>query len=215
MARPSNNVDQQLILAAQTLLPTTGIGSLSIRAVCAHAGVNLGMFHYHFKTKDAFVRIVLEAKYNEMFAALEMRSKGSAKAITNLRNSLNVLARFGRDNRTLLVRLIADALAGQAVAVEFLQANMPRHIAVIVALIDQAQERGELKVLPIPQVLAFIVGSVIAPILGGTVALERKFLPPAIGKAIEQTVFTDAAIAERVDMALLGLSAQKRKGTHS
>ena len=59
MPRPSRNIDQLLIAAALELLPNAGTSVLTIRQVCQHAGVNLGMFHYHFKTRDVFLRAVL------------------------------------------------------------------------------------------------------------------------------------------------------------
>lgn len=212
MVRPSRNVDQLLIEAGHELLAKTGVRGLSIRQLTEHAGVNLGMFHYHFKTKDVFVRALLEQKYNDMFANLQMKSKGNASALENLRASINVLARFARDNRLLLVRLFADAAVGESVALEFLRANMPRHIHVEIDLIKQAQKDGALRALPIPQALAFLVGAVGAPIMVGAAMSQSSFTPASVRKQLEQSVFTDAAIAERVDMALAGMAAPKKSG---
>ncbi|MBC7946203.1 MAG: TetR/AcrR family transcriptional regulator, partial [Burkholderiales bacterium] len=50
MPRPSQNTDRRLIKAARKLLPETGCSGLNLRQVAVKAGVNLGMFHYHFKT---------------------------------------------------------------------------------------------------------------------------------------------------------------------
>jgi AcrR family transcriptional regulator len=212
VVRPSRNVDQLLIQAGHELLVQTGVRGLSIRQLTEHAGVNLGMFHYHFKTKDVFVRALLEQKYNDMFVNLQMKSKGNASALENLRASINVLARFARDNRLLLVRLLADAAAGESVALDFLRANMPRHLHVEIDLIKQAQKDGVLKTLPIPQALAFLVGAVGAPIMVGTAISQTSFSHAPVRKQLEQFVFTDAAIAERVDMALAGMAAPKKSG---
>ena len=61
MSRPSRNVDALLLRAGRELYPETGAAGLSIRKVAERAGVNLGMFHYHFRTKEAFVRQLLQA----------------------------------------------------------------------------------------------------------------------------------------------------------
>lgn len=212
MPRPSRNVDQLLVEAGRTLLPQTGVRGLSIRAVSERAGVNLGMFHYHFKTKDAFVRNILQATYNEMFSSLQMTSSKGASALENLRASANLLARFGRDNRQLIVRLLGDALAGEVVAMEFLRANMPRHIEVIIRLITQAQLDGELRKIPLAQAIAFLLGSVAAPLLIGTAAMNSGLAPDAVAKQIEDAVFTNAAIAERIDMALAGMAPPGKTG---
>ncbi len=212
MPRPSRNVDQLLVEAGRTLLPQTGVRGLSIRAVSERAGVNLGMFHYHFKTKDVFVRNILEATYNEMFSSLQMTSGKGATALENLRASINLLARFGRDNRQLIVRLLGDALAAEVVAMEFLRANMPRHIEVIIRLITQAQKDGDLRQIPLAQAIAFLLGSVAAPLLIGTAAMNSGLATGAVATQIEDAVFTNAAIAERIDMALAGMAPPSKTG---
>jgi AcrR family transcriptional regulator len=212
MPRPSRNVDQLLIEAGRTLLPQTGLRRLSIRAVTERAGVNLGMFHYHFKTKDVFVRAILQQTYNDMFASLQMTAHSGISALDNLRASINLLARFGRDNRQLIVRLAGDALAGDAMAIEFLRANMPRHIEVIMQLLVQAQNEKSLRTLALPQALAFLIGGTAAPLLVGAAAIDSGFARMMVAQQLVESVFTDAAISERIDMALAGMAAPKRAG---
>ncbi len=204
MSRPSRNVDALLLTAGRELYPATGAAGLSIRKVADRAKVNLGMFHYHFRTKEQFVRQLLQAIYDEMFASLELAAS-AGPPVEALRAALNVLGRFGRDNGRLLRRLIADALAGEAVALEFLRANMPRHVRVMVALIAAAQENGTLRRMPVPQAVAFLAGSVAAPILIGGAIAERA-LVPALTLDLAAVIASDAAIAERVECALVGLA---------
>jgi AcrR family transcriptional regulator len=78
-----------------------------VRKLVEHAGVNLGMFHYHFKTKENFVRVVLERVYEEMFSELVLQVNPDAPALENLRNLLTTLGRFARKNRLLMVRLVS------------------------------------------------------------------------------------------------------------
>ena len=210
--RPSRNVDQLLIEAGHELLPQTGVRGLSIRQVTEKAGVNLGMFHYHFKTKDVFIRAILEQKYNDMFTSLETKSKSGGSAVEKLRAAVTLIAHWGRDNRVLFVRLLGDAFAGEKVALEFMQANMPRHIQVVVELVLQAQSAGELRKLPLPQAMSFLIGSVASPIVVGTAAINSGLVPPFVRDQLEQNVFTDAAIAERIDMALAGMAVTKKSG---
>ena len=72
MTRPSRNVDRLLLRAGRELFPETGVAQLSVRKVAIRAGVNPGMFHYHFGNKDLFVRQLLQELYDEMFASLEL-----------------------------------------------------------------------------------------------------------------------------------------------
>ena len=192
MTRPSRNVDRLLLRAGRELFPETGAARLSIRKVADRAGVNPGMFHYHFGAKDSFVRQVLQELYDEMFANLELAASARSPRDA-LSAALNVLGRFARDNAKLLRRLIADALSGDPLAREFLRANMPRHIGVL------------LRSMAPPQALVFLAGAVAAPILiGGTLA--EHDLVPGIAAGLPALIATDAAIAERVDCALAGLA---------
>jgi AcrR family transcriptional regulator len=158
MARPSRNVDRLLLAAGRDLFPDAGAARLSVRKVAAHAGVNLGMFHYHFRTKELFVRQLLQELYDEMFANLELAATSRAPQEA-LRAALNVLARFARDNGRLLRRLCADAFSGEPLAAEFLRANMPRHVGVILGLIVSGQRAGALKPMAPPQALCFWRGA--------------------------------------------------------
>jgi AcrR family transcriptional regulator len=205
MARPSRNVDAQLIRAGLELLPETGTAGLSLRKVAERAGANLGMFHYHFKTKDAFVRALLAALYEDMFADLELAA-GDPAPLSALRKALGVLARFARTHRQLLRRLIGDAMNGEPLAQEFLRAHLPRHVGVVLGLVAAAQRAEIVKPMPPAQAVAFLAGAVAAPILMGSALVERGLAPPAVAAAFDDAVLSDAAIDSRIDLALAGMA---------
>ncbi len=205
MPRPSQNVDQLLLDAGLKLLPQTGCAGLSVRKLADHAGVNLGMFHYHFKNKDTFIRAVLQRVYEEMFSALTLKVDAKRPVLDNLRAVVASLARFGREQQALLLRMAADAMAGEAAVVEFFRANLPRHVAVVAGLITQAQREGLLVKAPPPEMVAFLFGAVGAPVLiGGAVSAQA---PDAVIATIDRHVLSDAAVARRIDYALRGLAA--------
>jgi AcrR family transcriptional regulator len=207
MPRPSQNVDQALLDAGMALLPRHGCKALSVRQVAEHAGVNLGMFHYHFRTKDAFIRAVLQRMYESMFARLALQLRPGASPLANLAAVLRLLARFAREHAALLARLLADAAGGERVAIEFLQANLPRHAAVVARLLREAQAQGLVVRAPLPRLLAFVAGSVGAPtLLGGAAARLGK---PELAALLAQHVLSDRAIAQRVQFALRGIATAK------
>jgi AcrR family transcriptional regulator len=207
MPRPSQNIDQRLIAAGLELLPETGCRGLSARRLAEHAGVNLGMFHYHFKNKETFIRTLLDQVYEQMFAMLIIKAAESQSPLDNLRNALQVLAQFAYGNRTLLLRIVTDALAGEAVAGEFLRANIPRHIRVLADLIVDAQMQRHIVAVPVPQALAFLAGSVVAPVLLGSALVDRGVIPDFMAGAFEAGVLSEQAAAQRIDFALRGLTA--------
>jgi len=209
VTRPSRNIDQFLITTARELLPETGCKGFSIRQLTEQAGVNLGMFHYHFKTREHFLSLVLQGVYQEMFTSLTFQAHADRPPLENLRAAINVLGRFARDNRPLLRRLLADAMSGDATAQDFFRRNFPLHLGVLAELIAAGQHAGVLRKLPPLQALTFLAGAVAMPIILTTIFTEQGGVPPQVAARLDKDVLSDAAIAERVDMALLGLRAEK------
>ena len=204
--RPSRNLDRLLLAAGRELLPARGCAALSVREVADAAGVNLGMFHYHFKSREAFLRALLQSMYEEMFSQLTYLAREDWSAVENLREAMRFLGRFLRANRPLLARVMADALCGDAIAREFLAANMPRHLGHMHALIEIGQARGELRAMPVPQALGFAAGALAMPILLGGAIVESGALGRGT-KKLERTLLSDAAIDERIELALAAIAS--------
>lgn len=210
MARPSQQIDQALLASARELLPLVGCAGLSVRALAAHAGVAPGMFHYHFDSKEAFLRGLLGGIYEEMFGALSRESALPAAPLDRLRAALGVLARFARAHRQLLARLWTDAMAGDAVARDFFARNAPRHVGLLTGLVMQAQTAGTLRAMPPASVLAFLVGSIALPLIFVAGLVDAGFSPPGGAAAFDTQVMSDAAIDERIELALAALTAHQR-----
>jgi AcrR family transcriptional regulator len=205
MPRPSRNVELALLQSGRELYPQRG-SALSVRALADHAGVNLGMFHYHFKTKEAFLRQLLASLYEEMFEQLKGEAAQSGPVLHRLREALTVLARFIRSHAAILGRVIADARAGDEVAVEFLRTNAPRHLGVLLALMEQAQSEGLLVPMAPLQRFTFVMGAVGAPLLIAPAVRALGVAPEMLGEALQVQVISDEAIAERIDLVLRALS---------
>jgi len=58
--REQGEARQALIRAGRELLVSTPLKSLSVRKLTQRAGVNLGLFHYYFKTKERFADAVID-----------------------------------------------------------------------------------------------------------------------------------------------------------
>jgi AcrR family transcriptional regulator len=207
MPRPSRNLDQALLAAGRTLFPKRGCAALAVREVAEEAGVNLGMFHYHFKSRDAFLRALMQQAYEEMFSSLALEIARDRDPVMNLRAALRVLGRFMRDNRPFLARVFTDALSGEPCAREFLRDNMPRHLGVLQTIVAQGQAGGAFIELPFPQVIGLCGGGMVMPILLGGALLESGALAAPMAAVIEQCFLSDAGIDQRIDLALKALAA--------
>jgi AcrR family transcriptional regulator len=208
--RPSRNLDLALLAAGRELFPSRGCAGLTVREVADAAGVNLGMFHYHFKSREAFLRALLQSVYEEMFAELVARAqqvpRGEFDAVQVLRGALQFMGRFVRANRALLSRILADALCNDPIAVEFLGRNLPRHLTVLMQLIEAGQKEGAIKRVAAPQLLGFCAGSLAMPILFGGAMVERNPAAPHV-RMIEAALLSDAALDQRIELALAAISA--------
>jgi AcrR family transcriptional regulator len=210
MVRPSTNTDLLLLSAGRELFPKLGCKGLSARKLADHAGVNLGMFHYHFRSKDNFIRLLLQQFYEEMFAELTLKTANDDAAINNLRAALMVIALFARSNHQLLLRVVADAMDGEMFAMRFLRDNVPRHLEVLSKLITHAQREGHIANVPLLQALMFITGAVLLPVLAGSfIAAQGNMLQSKLSTALNETVLTDSAIAERIHFALRGIAKEE------
>ena len=209
MPRPSRNLDRALLAAGMALFPVRGCAGLSVREVADAADVNLGMFHYHFKSREAFLRAVLQAVYDDMYGQLALVTREravNATPLDQLRLALRFMARFVRAHRPVIARVIADALCGEAIAMEFVRENFPRHIGVIHGLVGAAREAGQVAREPPLQLMAFCAGAIATPILFGGAAAASGEMPAAQARAIEETLLSDAAIDTRIELALAAIA---------
>lgn len=196
-----------LLRSGRALFAASGCGGLSVRALADHAGVNVGMFHYHFKTKDNFLRTLLQQMYEEVFALLSVEAAQRGPALQRLRQALLTLGQFLREHRPFVARVWGDAAQGHAVAREFVRSNAPRHLGLLLALMAQAEADGALRAMPPLQRFVFVMGALAAPMFIAPVVAEIGIAGSLSPGALTAQVTSDAAIAARVDLALDALRA--------
>jgi AcrR family transcriptional regulator len=215
MPRPSRQLDQALLASGRVLYPQLGCAALSVRALAEHAGVTAGMFHYHFESKDAFLRTLLQQIYEEVFARLNSEVTQPGAPLARLRQALIVVGRFLREHGAVIGRIWADAGHGEPVAREFMKANAPRHVGLLLALLDEAERAGDIATRPPLQRLTFVLGAVAAPVLVASRITELGVAPAALKPLIAPQVLCDAAIAARADMAIAALRAAAQEANHA
>jgi AcrR family transcriptional regulator len=210
MTRPSKDIDQKLLLAARALVAEKGFSALTVRAAAARAGVNPGMFHYHFKSKRAFKRRVLESVYEDFFQRFTLAVRGNGP-LERLRESLRYVGRFARDHQQEVFTLVQDALGGDRDTVDFIGENFPRHMKVILTLAAAAQKSGELHLAPLPFVMTFIMAGVGFPaFLFESFRKTGTRRPFGVSlRDVQFSLLTDEAIDRRVEAVLRGLGASE------
>jgi AcrR family transcriptional regulator len=208
MPRPSQGIDQALLRSGLALLPQLGCAGLSVRKVAEHAGVNPAMFHYHFGSKDAFLRTLLLQLYEQMYARLSAGAGQEGQPVLQrLEDALLTLAGFAREHRALVGRLAIDAANGEAVVHDFVRANAPRHLGLLLALLAEAERAGVLCPAPPLQRFVFLMGAVLSPMLVAPAIAALGVAPPIMAAGVQQQVLSDDAILQRVRLALRALTA--------
>jgi len=205
MPRPSRNLDRKLLDAARALLPKSGFSGLNVREVIRKAGVNAGMFHYHFKSRDAFLRRVLEEVYEDFLVTFAAAAAGPGGS--RLRRVLVAVARFARDNRVFYALLIRELLNAQPDLSRFAKANFPRHVSVLAALMKECREDGTVRDLPLPALCMFAMSTMALPAVALT-GLERNGVRALDGvplSKVTRELLSDALIEARADMVLAAL----------
>jgi AcrR family transcriptional regulator len=207
VTRPAGDAEKRLIEAGKEILEETGFSGLSVRAVAARAGVNLGLVSYHFGGKDAFVHRVAQELYDEFFRDFSMQVEGETDPLAALRKGLLRLARFVRDRRVMIRSLMKDLADGDAEAKSFVLTNMPRHGIILAGLVRRCQEQGRLAKLPVPVAMTTVMGVVAFPTMIAEPIARIKFEGhgPSHRKMIEDSLLTDEALELRVDLALKAL----------
>ena len=166
MARPSQNLDRALLEAGFAELERGGVRGLSVRAVCARAGVNVRMLNYHFGSKDEFVRQLLNKTYQYFFNELSAGVRQNGALLDRLACALRLIARFTVENRAIVRNLWMDINAGVPLVLEVTRSHGLRHIRLLYDLLAEAWEAGDLRRdIPVRQIFLAVIPGVFAPLM--------------------------------------------------
>ncbi len=199
-----------MLEAAKQIVEVDGCSGLRVREVAKRAGVNLGMFHYHFKSKDRLIQILLSEYYEEFFSRLQQAVKIGGDSLASLRAALVASGCYAAEERTFFFSFFRDLLNENAQVIQFAATNVPRHMAIFHDLIRKCQDEGELVKMPLESTMSFLMSSIHMPTLMGY-AMVRRATGVSKKKAQrgQQTrfknLYAEEAIRMRVDSALKGL----------
>ena len=145
MGRVSSNTDEKLIHAGVFLARKKGLKNFTVREVCSRSHVNLGMFHYYFKTRETFDAAVLKSLYGEMMSAIKLEILPSRTPRQNIEAVLRAIYLFAGKNRRLISMLIGDAFSGDRQIVRLVAQLFAQHVSVLMNELKRAQKLGQLR----------------------------------------------------------------------
>jgi hypothetical protein len=84
--------------------------------------------------------------------------------------------------------------------------NAPRHLAVLQKYLAEGQRAGTIRPLAIPQLVGTCAGALAMPILVGGAIASGGAVPAPVAKMLEATLLSDAAIDQRIELALAAIA---------
>lgn len=203
---PKPKTREALLKSGREIVLRVGFGALTVREVTAAADANLGSFVYHFGTREAFVRELIEQWYLPLFARVRAVADSDGKAIDRLRAAVGQLLEFSGAEEQFVGRLAMGAAVDEPAARHFLSTLAGRHPQVLLGLVRAAQAEGSLVDEDPLQVLLFLMAPVGLPRL-----LAAAWNgPPVFGKTLSAALSRIASdpdrIRQRLEWAIDGLT---------
>ncbi len=108
MARPSQHIDQKLIAAGKKKLIENGLSGISIRSICLESGINLGMFHYYFRSKENFIKILFQGLSDDLQSYWIKESAGLSTSREKLEKVLFMSAKMMKEKKRVFETILKD-----------------------------------------------------------------------------------------------------------
>ena len=70
MSTAGNNVEQDIVNAAQDIFVEKGYDGATMREIAARAGINISMLHYYFRSKDNLFDIVFNRVFQRLYGRI-------------------------------------------------------------------------------------------------------------------------------------------------
>lgn len=212
MTRPSRHQDRLLIEAGKKLLPELGVTGMSIQKVADEAGVNLGMFSYHFKTKANFIRKVLESLKEDAMSEVQFKIPQNGTSIEKLRAFLMLMGKQYHGQSEFALVLFRDFLNQDPDISDLVLTNANQQFELLQLMIDECQKDGYIdSKLSIEQIVMFCNTSIKGPVIISAAIGRLQKSKKQISSKIKRNPMTDVNIAELVDMVLRGIEPRRKK----
>lgn len=198
---------------ARRMLPKTGFSGLSVRELARRAGVNVAMFHYHFGSKKAFRRRILEETYEAFLNTFREAAEGDGQPRVRLRKMLVAVARFARENRGCYTLMLRELLNAEPDTLAFAKENFPRHISLVLRLLEECRREGTIRPLPLPMLAMFSMSTMGLPNIAVT-AFEQNGIKTFEGKPLKtfaEKLLSDEMIETRADMVMAALAKERKR----
>jgi AcrR family transcriptional regulator len=210
MTRPSRNQDRLLIEAARKLIPKVGVSEMSIKMLSDEAGVNQGIFYYHFKSKSEFIRIVLESFMDEAQKEIKIKIPINLSSIEKLQYYLFSIGKVYCENIKFAVLMYRDLLNKDPVITEYQISLIEYQNDLYRPLIEECQKDDFIqKHYNLQDILSYCLSVIKGPIVLSEVINMFSDNKSEYLNKIKEELITEEAISRRAEMAVMGIASEK------
>lgn len=160
---PADSPPGRILAATRVLFAGSGFAGVPIRAIAAHAGVNVAMINYYFGTKDQLVDAVLSQEIQLLVRdVVSGLDGGAAPAEVLAEFPLRILAALRKDGMRL--RLLRLAVSTEPDRLRRIirtlgDAGVLGVSRVLADLVGEAQASGRVEAQPARSVLLFLMAN--------------------------------------------------------
>jgi AcrR family transcriptional regulator len=173
------------------------------------------LFHYHFKSKEAFAKRVLQSGYENYFRDfLKQMEISDDDPIKVLEHGLLLYGRFIRDHRKSIASLFKDTMDLFGPSATFMAERNAHHLHLFSTRIKDCQEAGQIIKGSPDQLAVYVLSAIGAPPTNWTMLEKPLIENPSQGmneQMLEKEVYSDEALANRVALCMKALRDDKKK----
>ncbi len=154
MARPASDVAERLVRAARDRFLEEGVDGASLRAIARDAATSLGMVYYYFPAKDDLFFAVIEDVYASLVGKLEKVLVADLASAAKIQAMYQVLAALSDDDLKVVRLIVKEGLSSSQRLSKIFERFSRGHVPLLLSMIFQGVQKGELRGDVPPIVLA-------------------------------------------------------------
>ncbi|MCL2144870.1 MAG: TetR/AcrR family transcriptional regulator [Endomicrobia bacterium] len=200
------NTEQKIIDTGIVLAKQYGISGFTVRQLCKKAKVNLGLFHYHFVSRENFENIILTSLYGSFMKDIEMNIPKDTDAVKKFEIARKIFADFILKNAPILGSLLIEVVSGNASKFNFAKDNLSKHAALFYSILEQGKKEKAFKDADTLSLMISAIAPIIVPIAGAEIfkKIISKKDSAKISKFIDN-LSGEKSIKERMELSLKGI----------
>ena len=195
MSTAGNNVEQDIVNAAQDIFVEKGYDGATMREIAARAGINISMLHYYFRSKDNLFDIVFNRVFQRLYGRIFEVMASSEDLFTKLQTIVDLYLQTVSENPRVpgfILNEVTRRPVGNGRLADY-KRLIHEHAKTFQEQLDRAAREGLIRPVGVMELFVDIESLCVYPFL--TIPLWQKLFD------ITQTDFTRIVLSRRETFA--------------